>query len=74
VTSFRQPGTVLTDRVFGVPLDHTRPDGEQIEVFAREVVAVDKADTDLPWLLFPARRPGSGGPRPAAGRPGWTGR
>ena len=34
---FRQPGTVLTDHVFMVPLDHERPDGEQIEVFAREV-------------------------------------
>ena len=30
---------MLTDHVFGVPLDHDRPDGEQIEVFAREVVA-----------------------------------
>ena len=73
MTSFRQPGTVLTDRVFGVPLDHTRPDGEQIEVFAREVVAVDKADTDLPWLLFLQGGPGSGGPRPA-GREAWLDR
>jgi len=43
VTSFRQPGTALTDHVFAVPLDHQRPDGEQIEVFAREVVAADCA-------------------------------
>ena len=50
--SYRQPGTVLTDRSFTVPLDHSKPDGEQIQVFAREVVAADKAADDLPWLVF----------------------
>ena len=64
VTSFRHPGTVLTDRFFAVPLDHQRPDGEQIEVFAREVVAADKADADLPWLLFLQGGPGFGAQRP----------
>jgi pimeloyl-ACP methyl ester carboxylesterase len=73
VISFRQPGTVLTDRVFGVPLDHTRGDGEQIEVFAREVVAVDKVDADLPWLLFLQGGPGFGAQRPA-GREAWLDR
>ena len=62
MTSFRHAGTVLTDRFFGVPLDHQRPDGEQIEVFAREVVAADKADADLPWLLFLQGGPGFGAP------------
>jgi pimeloyl-ACP methyl ester carboxylesterase len=73
VTSFRHPGTVLTDRVFSVPLDHQRPDGEQIEVFAREVVAADKADADLPWLLFLQGGPGFGAPRPE-GRESWLDR
>jgi pimeloyl-ACP methyl ester carboxylesterase len=73
VTSFRQPGTVLTDHVFGVPLDHLQPDGEQIEVFAREVVAADKADADLPWLLFLQGGPGFGAPRPE-GRQSWLNR
>ena len=73
MTSFRQPGTVLTDHVFGVPLDHSRPDGEQIEVFAREVVAADKADADLPWLLFLQGGPGFGAPRPE-GRQSWLNR
>jgi pimeloyl-ACP methyl ester carboxylesterase len=71
--SYRQPGTVLTDRVFAVPLDHDRPDGEQIEVFAREVVAADKADTDLPWLLFLQGGPGFGAQRPL-GRESWLDR
>jgi pimeloyl-ACP methyl ester carboxylesterase len=73
VTSFRQPGTVLTDRFFGVPLDHQRSDGEQIEVFAREVVAADKAEADLPWLLFLQGGPGFGAQRPE-GRESWLDR
>ena len=73
MTSFRHPGTVLTDRFFGVPLDHQRPDGEQIEVFAREVVAADKADADLPWLLFLQGGPGFGALRPE-GRESWLDR
>ena len=65
MSSFRQPGTVLTDRVFAVPLDHGQPDGRQIEVYAREVVAAGKADEDLPWLLFLQGGPGFGAQRPA---------
>ena len=71
--SFRQPGTILTDRVFGVPLDHGHPEGRQIEVFAREVVAAGKADADLPWLLFLEGGPGFGAPRPE-GRSSWLDR
>jgi len=73
VTSYRQPGTVLTDHVFAVPLDHGRPDGEQIEVFAREVVAADMAEADLPWLLFLQGGPGFASPRPD-GRDSWLDR
>jgi pimeloyl-ACP methyl ester carboxylesterase len=71
--SYRQAGTVLTDHLFAVPLDHGRPDGEQIEVFAREVVAADLADTDLPWLLFLQGGPGFGAQRPQ-GQDSWLGR
>src|SRR6266568_4050677 len=73
VTSFRHPGTVLHDRFFGVPLDHQRPDGEQIEVFAREIVAAGKADADLPWLLFLQGGPGFAAQRPE-GRESWLSR
>jgi pimeloyl-ACP methyl ester carboxylesterase len=71
--TFRHPGTVLIDRFFAVPLDHQRPDGEQIEVFAREVVAAGKAHTDLPWLLFLQGGPGFGAQRPE-GRDSWLNR
>ena len=70
VISYRQPGTVLTDHTFRVPLDYDHPDGEQIEVFAREVVAAGRADADLPWLLYLQGGPGFGSPRPI-GRDSW---
>ena len=73
--SFRQPGTVLTDHLFEVPLDHADPGGSQITVFAREVVAAEKAGTagDLPWLCFFQGGPGRPGPRPN-GRDSWLDR
>ncbi|MBO0771985.1 MAG: alpha/beta fold hydrolase, partial [Actinobacteria bacterium] len=71
--SYRQPGTILTDHMFAVPLDHDRPDGDRIEVFAREVVAADRAGDDLPWLLYLQGGPGGRAPRPA-GRDSWLDR
>jgi pimeloyl-ACP methyl ester carboxylesterase len=73
MTSYRHPGTVLTDRSFTVPLDYARPDGEQIELFAREVVAADPAAAGLPWLVFLQGGPGFGAPRPV-GRESWLDR
>ncbi|HZC41896.1 MAG TPA: alpha/beta fold hydrolase, partial [Streptosporangiaceae bacterium] len=71
--SYRQPGTILTDHMFAVPLDHDRPGGDRIEVFAREVVAAGRAGDDLPWLLFLQGGPGGRAPRPA-GRDSWLDR
>jgi pimeloyl-ACP methyl ester carboxylesterase len=73
MVSYRQPGTVLTDRTFSVPLDHAQPAGEQIEVFGREVVAAGSASQRLPWLLFLQGGPGFGAQRPA-GREAWLDR
>jgi pimeloyl-ACP methyl ester carboxylesterase len=73
VPSYRQPGTVLRDHMFSVPLDHARPDGPRIEVFAREVAAADKDRSDLPWLVFLQGGPGGASPRPV-GRDSWLGR
>ncbi len=70
---FFHPGTVLTDHVFTVPLDHDDPAGPQIEVFAREVVATARADARLPWLLFLQGGPGAASPRPV-GRESWLDR
>ena len=48
----RIPGLMLTDHEFQVPIDHTQPDGARLTVFAREAVALDKAQANLPWLVF----------------------
>jgi pimeloyl-ACP methyl ester carboxylesterase len=67
----RIPGYVLTDHVVQVPLDHTSPDdGRTIELFAREVVAVDREHDDLPWVVFLQGGPGGKSPRPGVGD-GW---
>ncbi|GAA3983580.1 alpha/beta fold hydrolase [Streptomyces marokkonensis] len=71
--SYRQPGVVLTDRRFTVPLDHANPSGETIELYAREAVASDKAHQDLPWLVYLQGGPGFGANR-FIGRPAWFGR
>jgi len=74
VRTYRQPGTVLTDHHFSVPLDHGKPDGERIEVFGREVAAAGKAaDRSLPWLVYLQGGPGFAAPRPA-GRSSWLDR
>lgn len=61
----RRPGYVCRDHLLDVPLDHTHPGGAQIEVFARELRAADKADDDArPCLLFLQGGPGGKSPRP----------
>ncbi|MGW0080251.1 alpha/beta fold hydrolase [Streptomyces sp. NPDC003393] len=73
--SYRQPGVVLTDHSFTVPLDHDDPAGETIELYAREAVASDKADggRDLPWLVYLQGGPGFGANR-FVGKQAWLGR
>jgi pimeloyl-ACP methyl ester carboxylesterase len=73
MSSYRQPGTTVTDRTFTVPLDHRAPDGQKIELFAREVVAARAGEADLPWLLYLQGGPGFGAQRPV-GRDGWLDR
>jgi pimeloyl-ACP methyl ester carboxylesterase len=68
------PGLILTEHELSVPLDHARPEGEQITVFAREVAEPD--GRDKPFLLFLQGGPGFEAPRPT-GRPrgpGWLDR
>ncbi|HVV23550.1 MAG TPA: alpha/beta fold hydrolase [Pseudonocardiaceae bacterium] len=65
------PGLVLTEHEFQVPLDHARPDGERITVFAREVA--DPEGRDRPFLVFLQGGPGMEAPRPTSRpmTPGW---
>ena len=69
----RIPGLVVTEHEVSVPLDHAVPGGEQIRVYARELVAARKRDRALPWLLYLASGPGVRAPRPT-GTGGWLGR
>jgi pimeloyl-ACP methyl ester carboxylesterase len=73
VSTYRHPGTVVTEHSFSVPLDHSRPGGERIEVFAREVVAAGSEGKQLPWLLFLQGGPGSAAGR-MTGRAAWLDR
>jgi pimeloyl-ACP methyl ester carboxylesterase len=67
-------GLVLVEHEFDVPLDHDRPDGERIVVFAREVA--DPDGRDRPFLVFLQGGPGSEAPRPTRhpSSPGWLDR
>ncbi|GLW73124.1 alpha/beta hydrolase [Kitasatospora phosalacinea] len=69
----RLPGIVTTDHLFRVPLDHAAPDGETIEVYAREVVAAGREHDELPWLVYLQGGPGGKANRPM-GRDGWLDR
>jgi pimeloyl-ACP methyl ester carboxylesterase len=70
--TYRAPGLVLTEHEFSVPLDHARPEGERITVFAREVAEPD--GLDKPYLLFLQGGPGFEAARPMADPkgPGWV--
>ena len=59
----RTAGLVLTEHEFSLPLDHGRPDGQRITVFAREVA--DPDGRDRPFLVFLQGGPGFEAPRPA---------
>jgi pimeloyl-ACP methyl ester carboxylesterase len=73
-SSYATRGLVLTEHEFAVPLDHARPDGETITVFAREVA--DPDGRDRPLLVYLQGGPGSEAPRPTRfpSSPGWLDR
>ncbi|QNN54499.1 alpha/beta fold hydrolase [Nocardioides mesophilus] len=73
-TTLQVPGLVLVEHELSVPLDHSRPDGEQITLFAREVA--DPEGRDRPFLVFLQGGPGSEAPRPTRlpSSPAWLDR
>ena len=64
-------GVRSTKHFFQLPLDYAHPEGEQLTVFARELVATEPATPveERPWLLYLQGGPGFESPRPAPG--GW---
>src|SRR3954451_778557 len=69
-TTLTVPGLLLTEHEFSILLDHGRPDGERITVFAREVA--DPDGLDRPYLVYFQGGPGFESPRPTdPGSPPW---
>jgi pimeloyl-ACP methyl ester carboxylesterase len=67
-------GLVLTEHEFSLPLDHARPGGPAIDVFAREIA--DPDGRERPFLVFLQGGPGHEGARPTRhpSSPGWLDR
>ncbi|MEY2440614.1 MAG: hypothetical protein QOJ46_40 [bacterium] len=67
-------GLRIVEHEFSVPLDHARPGGERITVFAREVA--DPDGLDRPLLVFLQGGPGHEAARPTRNPsgPGWLDR
>lgn len=63
-------GLTAIKHSFSFPLDYAKPKGEQITVFARELVSPENQDKQLPYLVFFQGGPGFGAIRPAANG-GW---
>ncbi|MBL4814318.1 MAG: alpha/beta fold hydrolase [Shewanella sp.] len=63
-------GLTAIKHSFSFPLDYAKPKGEQINVFARELVSPENQDKQLPYLVFFQGGPGFGAIRPAANG-GW---
>ncbi|UTW01153.1 alpha/beta fold hydrolase [Marinomonas rhizomae] len=78
---YQMKGMQITEYELDVPLDwtscdqdsvnHTTGNTPTITLFAREVVDINRADEELPLLLFLQGGPGGKSPRPMPGSPSW---
>lgn len=71
IADYTIPGMRIRDHVIAVPLDWSKPDGQTIELFAREVVDPARVSETLPLLCFLQGGPGGKSPRPTVGSPSW---
>ncbi|CDT69681.1 Proline iminopeptidase [Vibrio coralliirubri] len=62
--------TLYRQHSFELPLDYQAKDGQQIQVFARELVDLAKDGQELPWLIYFQGGPGFPSPR-VSGQSGW---
>lgn len=70
MSAYAIPCYRLHDHTVTVPLDWSRPEGEAIRVFVREVRSACPGARDLPVLLYLQGGPGGKAPRPSGG-PAW---
>jgi pimeloyl-ACP methyl ester carboxylesterase len=59
-----RPGLAWREHWLEVPLDHERPRGKKITLYAREIVASKRIHASLPYLLFLQGGPGGKADRP----------
>ncbi|HLS24596.1 MAG TPA: alpha/beta fold hydrolase [Beutenbergiaceae bacterium] len=71
--SYAMPGMWVSEYTLEAPLDWRNPDGEQLQLFVRELVDPDRRDTDLPLATYLQGGPGGANPRPLTGAGGWLG-
>ena len=55
---------IITDHKFIIPLDHEKPEGKKISVFAREILREENENKSLPYLIYFQGGPGYESPRP----------
>jgi pimeloyl-ACP methyl ester carboxylesterase len=67
--TYATPGAITIEREHRVPLDHSKPRGDSITVFTREVA--DPEGRDRPYLLFLQGGPGFEATRPTAPPSDW---
>lgn len=69
-------GVRTRSHVIPVPLDHSAPNGEQVDVFVREVLLEkhEQSEQDLPCLLYLQGGPGFPAGRPTFPLSGWMAR
>ncbi len=67
---FKLPGMHLTGHKFSVPINYEDPGKGSIDVYAREVVSLENAERECPWLIFFQGGPGFPSPRPSS-KSGW---
>lgn len=71
VCEYTIPGMLIRDHLVPVPLDWSSPEGDTIDVFAREICDPARRREQLPMLAFLQGGPGGKSPRPAGGGPPW---
>ena len=67
---YRYSSMVVTDYNFTVPLDYSKKEGQEISIFAREIINEKNEEKSLPYLIFFQGGPGYESPRPLTNS-GW---
>ena len=67
---YKYSSMIVTDYNFTVPLDYSKKEGQEISIFAREIINEKNEEKSLPYLIFFQGGPGYESPRPLTNS-GW---